>query len=105
LLIHWVRAAAARTFWTAGTSRAIRMAMMAMTTNNSMSVKAGRGPLLRAGEWRNIIQTPMLRNILEMLALILACRWHECQEILENSCDFGSSPPKVAASEMRKGLR
>src|SRR6516164_8224594 len=33
-----VRAAASRTFWTAGTSRAIRMAMMAITTNNSISV-------------------------------------------------------------------
>src|SRR5262249_47010619 len=36
----WVRAAASRTFCTAGTSRAIKMAMMAITTNNSMSVKA-----------------------------------------------------------------
>jgi len=37
-----MRAAAARTFWTAGKSRPMRMAMMAMTTSNSMSVKADR---------------------------------------------------------------
>ena len=35
-------AAASRTFWTAGSSRPIRMAMMAMTTSNSISVKALR---------------------------------------------------------------
>src|SRR5690242_21802526 len=40
LLTHCVRAAASRTFCTAGTSRAIRMAMMAITTNNSINVKA-----------------------------------------------------------------
>ena len=33
------RAAASRTFWTAGSSRPIRMAMMAITTSNSISVK------------------------------------------------------------------
>ena len=33
--------AASRTFWTAGSSRPIRIAMMAMTTSNSISVKAG----------------------------------------------------------------
>jgi hypothetical protein len=40
--MHCVRAAASRTFCTAGTSRAIKMAMMAMTTSNSISVKPGR---------------------------------------------------------------
>src|SRR5829696_3477720 len=38
-----MRLAASRTFWTAGSSRPMRMAMIAMTTSNSMSVKAGRG--------------------------------------------------------------
>src|SRR5262249_29486849 len=38
----WVRAAASRTFWTAGTNKPIKMAMMAMTTSNSISVKARR---------------------------------------------------------------
>ncbi len=35
-----MRAAASRTFWTAGSSRPIRMAMMAITTSNSISVNA-----------------------------------------------------------------
>src|SRR5262245_66203793 len=39
LLPHCVRAAASRTFCTAGTRSAIKMAMMAMTTSSSMSVK------------------------------------------------------------------
>src|SRR5262245_42714172 len=38
LLELWVRAAASRTFWTAGSSRPIRMAMMAITTKSSISV-------------------------------------------------------------------
>src|SRR5687768_12383900 len=42
LFWHWARAAASRTFWTAGNSSPIRMAMMAMTTSNSISVNAGR---------------------------------------------------------------
>ena len=37
-----MRAAASRTFCTAGSSRPIRMAMMAMTTSSSMSVNAAR---------------------------------------------------------------
>src|SRR5262245_15215039 len=45
LLVHCTRAAASRTCCTAGTSRPIRMAMMAITTSNSMRVKAGRGGL------------------------------------------------------------
>src|ERR1051325_10222399 len=40
--MHCVRAAASRTFCTAGTSKAMRMAMMAMTTSNSINVKADR---------------------------------------------------------------
>src|ERR1700739_4161108 len=35
--------AASRTFWTAGKSRPIRMAMMATTTSSSIKVKARRG--------------------------------------------------------------
>src|SRR5262245_4302856 len=38
-----MRAAASRTFWTAGRSRPMRMAIIAITTNNSMSVKPRRG--------------------------------------------------------------
>jgi hypothetical protein len=38
-----MRAAAARTFCTAGSSSPIRIAMMAMTTSSSINVKAERG--------------------------------------------------------------
>src|ERR1700712_1980208 len=39
LLTHWARRAASRAACTAGRSRAIRTAMIAITTSNSMSVK------------------------------------------------------------------
>ena len=42
LFWHCIRAAASRTFCTAGRSSPIRMAMMAMTTSNSISVNARR---------------------------------------------------------------
>src|SRR5437868_3542525 len=42
LFLHWARAAASRTCWTAGTSRPIRIAMIAITTSSSISVKPGR---------------------------------------------------------------
>src|SRR5262249_39479022 len=42
LLAHWVRAAASRTFCTAGKSRPMSTAMMAITTSNSMRVNALR---------------------------------------------------------------
>src|SRR3954469_7134372 len=43
LLMHCERRAASRAAWTAGRSRAIRTAMMAMTTSNSIRVKPCRG--------------------------------------------------------------
>src|SRR5688572_14602877 len=42
LLEHFMRAAASRTFCTAGSSRPIRIAIIAITTSNSISVKARR---------------------------------------------------------------
>src|SRR6476660_5098736 len=42
LLAHFMRLAASRTFWTAGSSRPIRMAMMAITTKSSIRVKPDR---------------------------------------------------------------
>ena len=42
LLTHWVRRAASRAACTAGSSRAISTAMIAITTSNSMSVKPRR---------------------------------------------------------------
>src|SRR5687768_13497693 len=38
--LHDMRAAASRAFWTAGSRMPIRTAMMAMTTSNSIRVKA-----------------------------------------------------------------
>src|SRR3954466_16264436 len=40
LLTHWALRAASRAAWTAGSSRAIRTAMIAMTTSSSIRVKA-----------------------------------------------------------------
>jgi hypothetical protein len=37
--MHCARRAASRADWTAGKSKEIRIAMIAITTNNSMSVK------------------------------------------------------------------
>src|SRR5689334_11200258 len=42
LLVQLVRWAASRTFWTAGSSRPMSTAMIAMTTSNSISVNADR---------------------------------------------------------------
>src|SRR5215468_4855714 len=51
LFVQLMRAAASRTFWTAGTSRPIRIAMIAITTSSSISVKARRrGHAPRGGE-------------------------------------------------------
>src|SRR3954454_2401729 len=48
LLAHWMRAAASRTFCTAGSNRPIRTAMMAITTSSSISVNAERRTALMA---------------------------------------------------------
>src|SRR4029077_3378750 len=49
LLLHDMRVDASRIFWTAGNKSAMRMPMMAITTNNSMSVKPDPfRPVLRA---------------------------------------------------------
>jgi hypothetical protein len=45
LLLHWLRRADSRAAWTAGNSKAIRMPIMAITTNNSTSVKPRRACL------------------------------------------------------------
>src|SRR3954465_14711808 len=42
LLVHWLRRAASRAAWTAGSRRAIRTAMMAMTTSSSINVNPRR---------------------------------------------------------------
>src|SRR5262249_26977054 len=55
LLEHLMRAADSRTFWTAGSSRPMRMAMMAMTTSNSIKVK----PRRRGGNRADMRGTPL----------------------------------------------
>src|SRR5215475_865765 len=57
LLVHCVRAAASRTFCTAGTSSAIKIAMIAITTSNSIRVN----PLTRAKR-KNRIKPPQEGN-------------------------------------------
>src|SRR5438270_3296835 len=67
LFWHLARAAASRTFWTAGRSRPMRMAMMAITTNSSIRVNAddrpgsepGRRP---EGAWRTEGDTASLQD-------------------------------------------
>src|SRR5262249_36587908 len=49
LLPHFIRFAASRTFCTAGSSKPIRMAMIAMTTSSSIRVNACRGDIFREG--------------------------------------------------------
>src|SRR5436305_10194138 len=63
LLKHWMRAAASRTFCTAGTSRPIRMAMIAITTSNSMSVNARRERTITPGEERSIERPPTKNGV------------------------------------------
>src|SRR5262245_24998902 len=46
LFLHWTFAAASRTFWTAGSSRPMRIAMIAITTSSSISVNADRRELV-----------------------------------------------------------
>src|SRR5262245_20380747 len=49
LLVQLIRLAASRTFWTAGNNSPIRMAMMAITTSNSISVNPRRP--VRPRDW------------------------------------------------------
>ena len=42
LFVHWIRRAASRADWTAGSNSAINTAMMAITTSNSINVNPRR---------------------------------------------------------------
>src|SRR3954447_21689090 len=52
LLVHWMRRAASRAAWTAGSSRAISTAMIAMTTSSSIRVNPRLG--------RDVMRAPRL---------------------------------------------
>src|SRR5438477_578048 len=54
LLLQLMRLAASRTFWTAGSKRPIKTAMMAITTSSSIRVK----PWRRLGRVRSIVSCP-----------------------------------------------
>src|SRR4051812_41737442 len=87
LLVHWIRAAASRTFWTAGRSRPIRMAMMAITTKSSISVKPHRRP----GWTRAMPELPGLRTTYEMDAYDSGYRIHLTDQRLKADENWLSS--------------
>src|SRR5262245_18775197 len=61
LRLFWqlMRAAAARTFWTAGRSRPMSTAMMAITTRSSISVNAG---LLRRRDMGTFLESTRMKS-------------------------------------------
>src|SRR5438552_5373506 len=72
LFWHWARAAASRTFWTAGTNRPIKMAMMAMTTNNSIRVN----PLRQRSMGKPSLRKRKKESIEVEVELVTAVRGH-----------------------------
>src|SRR3954447_9232217 len=52
-----MREAASRTFWTAGSRRPMRMAMIAITTSSSISVKPRRVPVAARGRKGSGVRT------------------------------------------------
>jgi len=62
LLTHWIRRAASRADWTAGSSRAMSTAMIAITTSNSISVKPWRRRI--EDDSRFIISRPSIYKVL-----------------------------------------
>src|ERR671933_408906 len=92
LFTHWARRAASRALCTAGSNRAIRTAMIAITTSSSISVKprvtrrGARGGLMgdasppcctgRGGSRSllRVLQRPLLprAHVLEFVGLVLA---------------------------------
>src|SRR5688500_11282587 len=92
-----MRAAAERTFCTAGSSRPIKMAMMAMTTSNSINVKPER-------EWRVIIGIPhgRTRKMNEQGRNEIAAISPKGIRSLLNS---QRQPDVACAAERRRGIR
>src|SRR3954462_13359331 len=83
LLPHGARRAASRADWTAGRSRAMSTAMIAMTTRSSMSVKAERLPrILMAmslddNEGRTLLSISSYHFLLRSCQRGLLYRWLE----------------------------
>src|SRR5262249_54829271 len=101
LRLFWqlIRAAASRTFCTAGSSRLMRTAMMGMTTSNSISVKPGRADLrrgtghLRQGggrlQFRKLRLDPPARRVRQRWALLSgAAGGLRLQDVLEEQVDL-----------------
>src|SRR5215213_5975666 len=70
LLLHFMRLAASRIFWTAGRSRPIRIAMIAITTSSSIRVNPRR---VRRRERKVVITTPGENDARRMRKTIPDC--------------------------------
>src|SRR5207244_2062535 len=93
LLSHWMRAAASRTFCTAGNSRPIRTAMMAITTSSSISVNADRRQAIGARtitvpSKKDRIKAVQIRSdsVPPLLPPRRATRWGSPQSLLRSCC-------------------
>src|SRR5262249_17828887 len=99
LLPHFIRLAASRIFWTAGSSRPIKIAMIAITTNNSIRVNARR---YAGGGGRDIIglQEGELRN--ETRMRIPGDYWNvnevHARKELPSSVGNENDPPDIRTS-------
>src|SRR5437588_8652361 len=68
--MHWVRLAFSLALARAGSSIAARMAIIAITTSNSISVKAGGGPsLVSLGWWGWVVLIRLSMTILTLVYL------------------------------------
>src|SRR5262245_5810625 len=89
LLLHFIRAAASRTFCTAGSRRPIRIAIMAMTTSSSMSVNParfcrmiGHPGMMRSGEFATRAQR--MQGILSSQGISRTAVGHPHPEMRDN---------------------
>src|SRR5580704_3489945 len=93
LLRHWLRRAASRAAWTAGSSRAMSVAMMAITTNNSISVKPER-----------LVRSDASRVIVELLRTGTAKKKTTTRKRFKDAVDYGFTPEECFAG-VRARLR
>ena len=109
LFEHWARRAASRALWTAGNSSAARMAMMAITTNSSISVKPRLEPnrlvslswfsfaaaLLGSGTSNSVGRLMRHNNILTIVRYLWYRTDLSTQRIAMLGCDRQSEAPSV----------